>query len=116
MAETKVTPNEIDYNSLQLAAENGWNRYINPINGKIRYWREGTVTGAATPSGGFGYLSTGINFPANVRVVSATWFVNDQAISIQPSTYANATIQAVFQSHYSSATPIGRYHYELEQV
>ena len=113
-ADDKLTIDDIDFTSFAMTSENGWNRYRNPYNGKIRYWREGSANGPSLPSQWFAYITTGISFPAGTRVVSCLWRVEDQALSVTPQSSNN--IQAVTQSHYSNAAANCIYYYELEQV
>ena len=102
------------YAAHALASENGWNRYINPANGKIRYWRSGTTSGASGNAGGFQYINTGINFPAGTRLVSATVRSQDQAVSITPRTINNVSFVA--QTFFSPVTPQANWYYELEEL
>lgn len=94
--------------------ESGWNVYINPVNGKKRYWREGNTQGGRLDNGAFTYVETGIKFPANTRVINATALATDQSISATPRA-AVENISFCVQSHYQNANAHVYWYYELEE-
>lgn len=114
-----ITASKIDlasyYTSLALADLNGWKRYINPVNGKIRYYRSGTATGAVGNAGGFQYVTTGINLPTSTRVISATCGVRDQATSATCILKAG-NVRFSAQTFFSPVTPIIDWYWELEEI
>ena len=109
-----VLPRHIKKTDFQLPQENGWNVYINPINGKKRYWREGNIQSSPINHNGFQYLDTGISFPSGTRVVSTAVRVTDQSISA--TAQAVSKVSFCVQSHYNGARAHVYWYYELEQV
>ena len=103
------------YASLALADLNGWKRYVNPVNGKIRYYRSGTATGASGSAGGFQYVTTGINLPASTRIISATCGVRDQAVSATCVLNAG-NVRFSAQTFFSPITPVIDWYWELEEI
>lgn len=109
-----IIAQNIDLASLNKPQENGWNIYINPINGKKRYWREGNIQSGPINNGGFAYVDTGIQFPADTRVVSTAVRVTDQSISA--TAQAVSKVSFCVQSHYQGAKAHVYWYYELEQM
>ncbi len=119
VANKAITADKLDsasyYASLALADLNGWKRYVNPVNGKIRYYRSGTATGAAGNAGGFQYVNTGIGLPANTRIISASCGVRDQATSATCILNVG-NVRFAAQTFFSPVTPVIDWYWELEEI
>lgn len=111
---TKLPAENIDLTSLNKPQEDGWNVYVNLINGKKRYWREGDIQSGPINNGGFAYVDTSIQFPDNTRVVSTAVRVTDQSISA--TAQAATKVSFCVQAHYQGARAHVYWYYELEEL